>query len=144
MEFNFDPCSNTLCYFSCPVKYLFNCEKFMAGLSLGRKHSVKISLPVIAQFDLQNSFLFLAVAVYFIFSWLVDCMKQSENFTVGRLFRYVSYIKISNPESLCNFNYVKDMLDLAINKKNLLLLHRDKRENPSQLLCEVSIMVTTL
>ena len=57
-------------------------------------------------------------------------MKWAENFTVGKLFRYVSYIKISNPESLCNFNYVKDMLDLAINKKNLLLLHRDKRENP--------------
>ena len=58
-------------------------------------------------------------------------MKWADNFTVGKLFRYVSYIKIPNPESLCNFNYVKDMLDLAINKKNLLLLHRDKRENPS-------------
>jgi hypothetical protein len=48
MEFNFDPCSITLCYFSCPVKCLFNCEKFMAGLSLGIKPSVKISLPVLA------------------------------------------------------------------------------------------------
>jgi hypothetical protein len=46
-------------------------------------------------------------------------MKWAENFTVGQLFRYVSYIKISNPESLCNFIYDKDMLDLARNKKNL-------------------------
>jgi len=46
-------------------------------------------------------------------------MKWAENFTVGKLFRYVSYIKISNPESLCNFIYDKDMLNLAINKKNL-------------------------
>ena len=71
-------------------------------------------------------------------------MKWAENFTVGKLFRYVSYIKISNPESLCNFNYDKDMLNLVINKKNLLLLHKDKRENPSELPCEVSIMIITL
>ena len=45
-------------------------------------------------------------------------MKWAENFTVGKLFRYVSYIKISNPESLCNFIYNKDMLNLVINKKN--------------------------
>ena len=61
----------------------------------------------------------------------MGCMKWAENFTVGKLFRFVSYIKISNLESLCNFIYDKDMLDLARNKKNLLLLHRDKRENPS-------------
>ena len=74
-------------------------------------------------------------------------MKWAENFTVGQLFRYVSYIKISNPESLCNFIYDKDMLSLVVNKKNkkkLLLLHRDKRENPSELLCEVSTMIITL
>ena len=58
-------------------------------------------------------------------------MKWAENFTVGKFIIYVPSLKISNPESLCNFNYVKDMLDLAINKKNLLLLHRDRRENPS-------------
>ena len=46
-------------------------------------------------------------------------MKWAENFTVGTLFRFVSYIKISNLESLCNFIYDKDMLNLAINKKNL-------------------------
>ena len=45
-------------------------------------------------------------------------MKWAENFTVGQLFRYVSYIKISNPESLCNFIYDKDMLSLVVNKKN--------------------------
>ena len=46
-------------------------------------------------------------------------MKWAENFTVGKLFGYVSYIKISNPESLFNIIYDKDMLNLAINKKNL-------------------------
>ena len=46
-------------------------------------------------------------------------MKWADNFTVGKLFRFVSYIKISNLESLCNFIYDKDMLDLARNKKNL-------------------------
>ena len=47
-------------------------------------------------------------------------MKWAKNFTVGKLLRGVSYVKISNPESLCNFNYVKDMLNLVINeKKNL-------------------------
>ena len=71
-------------------------------------------------------------------------MKWAENFTVGKLFRYVSSIKISNPESLCNFIYNKDMLNLVINKKNLLLLHKDKRDNPSELLCGVSIMIITL
>lgn len=45
-------------------------------------------------------------------------MKWAENFTVGNLLRYVPDIKISNPESLCNFNYEKDMLNLVINKKN--------------------------
>ena len=47
-------------------------------------------------------------------------MKWAENFTVGKLFRYVSHIKISNPESLCNFIYDKDMLNLVINEKNHL------------------------
>ena len=46
-------------------------------------------------------------------------MKWSENFTVGKLLRYVLGIKISNPESLFNIIYDKDMLNLAINKKNL-------------------------
>ena len=46
-------------------------------------------------------------------------MKWAENFTVGKLLRYVPYIKISNPESPCNFIYNKDMLNLVINKKNL-------------------------
>ena len=45
-------------------------------------------------------------------------MKWADNFTVGKLLRGVSYIKISNPESLCNFNYVKDMLNLVINERN--------------------------
>jgi len=67
VEISFDPCSNTLYYFSYPAQCLFNYEKFMEGSSLGIQHSVKISLPMLAQFDLQNSFLFLAVAVYFIF-----------------------------------------------------------------------------
>ena len=71
-------------------------------------------------------------------------MKWAKNFKIGLLFRYVSYIKISNPESLFNIIYDKDMLNLVINKKNLLLLHRDKRENPSELLCEVNIMIITL
>ena len=46
-------------------------------------------------------------------------MIWAEIFTVGKLFKFVSYIKISNLESLCNFIYDKDMLDLARNKKNL-------------------------
>ena len=71
-------------------------------------------------------------------------MKWAENFTIGKLLRYVPCIKISNPESLCNFYYDKDMLNLVINKTNLLLLHRDKREKPSELLCEVSTMIITL
>ena len=55
-------------------------------------------------------------------------MKWAKNFTVGKLLRGVSCIKISNPESLFNFIYDKDMLNLVINEKNLfLLLHRDKR-----------------
>jgi len=55
-------------------------------------------------------------------------MKWAENFTVGKFIRYVPGIKISNPESLCNFNYDKDMLNLVINKKNpSFLLHREKR-----------------
>jgi len=55
-------------------------------------------------------------------------MKWAENFTVGKLLRYVPGIKISNPESLCNFIYDKDMLNLVINeKKSFLLLHRDNR-----------------
>ena len=46
-------------------------------------------------------------------------MKWAENFTVGKFIRYVPGIEISNPESLCNFNYDKDMLNLVINKKVL-------------------------
>ena len=46
------------------------------------------------------------------------CMKWAENFTVGKLLRVVPCIKISNPESLFNFNYDKDMLNLVINEKN--------------------------
>ena len=45
-------------------------------------------------------------------------MRWAENFTVGKLLRHVPCIKISNPESLCNFNYDKDMLNLVINEKN--------------------------
>ena len=45
-------------------------------------------------------------------------MKWAENFTVGKFIRYVPGIEISNPESLCNFNYDKDMLNLVINEKN--------------------------
>jgi len=45
-------------------------------------------------------------------------MKWAKNFTVGKILRYVSYIKISNPESLCNFIYDKDMLNPVINEKN--------------------------
>ena len=45
-------------------------------------------------------------------------MKWAENFTVGKLLKGVPCIKISNPESLYNFNYEKDMLNLVINEKN--------------------------
>ena len=45
-------------------------------------------------------------------------MKWAKNFTVGKLLRGVSCIKISNPESLFNFIYDKDMLNLVINEKN--------------------------
>ena len=45
-------------------------------------------------------------------------MKWAKNFTVGKLLRPVPCIKISNPESLCNFSYDKDMLNLVINEKN--------------------------
>ena len=45
-------------------------------------------------------------------------MRWAEKFTVGKLLRHVLCIKISNPESLCNFNYDKDMLNLVINEKN--------------------------
>ena len=61
-------------------------------------------------------------------------MKWAKNFTVGKLLRDVSCIKISTPESMFNIIYDKDMLNLVINKTNLLLLRRDKRENPSELL----------
>ena len=44
-------------------------------------------------------------------------MNWSENFTVGKLLRYVPGIKISNPESMFNIIYDKDMLNLVINKK---------------------------
>ena len=55
-------------------------------------------------------------------------MKWAKNFTVGKLLRVVSCIKISDPESLFNFIYDKDMLNLVINeKKSFLLLHREKR-----------------
>ena len=47
-------------------------------------------------------------------------MKWVENFTVGKLLRYVPCIKISDPESLCNFNYDKNMFNLVINEKNHL------------------------
>ena len=46
-------------------------------------------------------------------------MKWSENFTVGKLLGYVPGIKISNPESLFNIIYDKDMLNLVINEKNV-------------------------
>ena len=45
-------------------------------------------------------------------------MKWAENFTVGILLRYVPCIKISDPESLCNFNDDKDMLNLVLNEEN--------------------------
>ena len=45
-------------------------------------------------------------------------MKWAKNFTVGKLLRYVPGIEIPNPESLCNFNYDKDMLNLVVNEKN--------------------------
>ena len=45
-------------------------------------------------------------------------MIWAENFTVGKLLIYIPCIKISNPESLYNFNYDKDMLNLVINEKN--------------------------
>jgi len=45
-------------------------------------------------------------------------MKWAENFTVGKLLRYVPCLKISNLESLCNFNYDKNLLNLVINEKN--------------------------
>ena len=45
-------------------------------------------------------------------------MKWAENFTVGKFLRGVSCIKFSNPESLFNFIYDKDMLNLVINEKN--------------------------
>ena len=45
-------------------------------------------------------------------------MKWAENFTVGKLLRGVPCIKISNPESLFNFIYDEDMLNLVINEKN--------------------------
>ena len=63
----------------------------------------------------------------------MGCMKWAKNFTVGKLLRGVSYIKISNPESLCNFNYVKDMLNLVINTKNLFFccIGIKEKTNPS-------------
>ena len=45
-------------------------------------------------------------------------MKWVENFTVGKFLRGVPRIKFSNLESLFNFIYVKDMLNLVINEKN--------------------------
>ena len=45
-------------------------------------------------------------------------MKWDENFTVGKLLRGVPCIKISNPESLFNFIYDEDMLNIVINEKN--------------------------
>ena len=45
-------------------------------------------------------------------------MKWDENFAVGKLLRPVPCIKISNSESLCNFSYDKDTLNLVINEKN--------------------------
>ena len=45
-------------------------------------------------------------------------MIWAENFTIGKLLIYVPCIKISNPESLFNFIYDEDMLNLVINEKN--------------------------
>ena len=45
-------------------------------------------------------------------------MKWAENFTVRKFLRDVPCIKISNPESLFNFIYDEDMLNLVINEKN--------------------------
>ena len=60
-------------------------------------------------------------------------MKWAENFTVGKFLRGVPCIKISNPESLFNFNYDKDMLNLVINEKNLFFccIRRKGKIHPS-------------
>ena len=69
-------------------------------------------------------------------------MKWAEFFTVGR---YVPGIKIANPESLFNFIYDKDMLNLVINKKNpfFCCIGRKGKIHPSYFVKSV-IMVFTL
>ena len=71
-------------------------------------------------------------------------MKWAENFTVGKLFRYVSYIKISNPESLCNFIYDKDMLNLVLKKKNpfFCCIRIKGKTHPSKFVKSVIMSIT--
>ena len=71
-------------------------------------------------------------------------MKWAENFTVGKLLRGVSCIKISNPESLFNFIYDKDMLNLVINEKNLFFYYIGikGKTHPSYFVKSVIVIIT--
>ena len=72
-------------------------------------------------------------------------MKWAENFIVGKLLRSVSHIKISNPESLCNFIYDKDMLNLVLKKKNpFFCCIRIKGKIHLRYLAKSVIMINTL
>ena len=59
--------------FSCPVQCSFKFKKCTVGSSLVHQHSVKISLPLLACFDLHNLFLF----VYCLLKYLC-CMTQQK------------------------------------------------------------------
>ena len=72
-------------------------------------------------------------------------MKWAENFTVGKLLRGVPCIKISNPESLFNFIYDEDMLNLVINEKNpFFCCIRIKGKIHLSYLAKSVIMINTL
>ena len=71
-------------------------------------------------------------------------MKWSENFTVGKLLRYVPGIKISNPESLFNIIYDKDMLNLVINERNpfFYCIGINDKIHPSYFMKSVIMIIT--
>ena len=71
-------------------------------------------------------------------------MKWSENFTVGKLLRYVLGIKISNPESLFNIIYDKDMFNLVINERNpfFCCIGINDKIHPSYFMKSVIMIIT--
>jgi len=59
----------------------------------------------------------LAVAVYFIFSCFIYCIKLAEIYTVSRTLRVKPGVKISILETMCNYSYKYYFVPLVIVKK---------------------------